>query len=30
MPSDVWVNEILILAKDKYLVLDKDKNIFIF
>jgi len=27
---NVWVNEILILAKDKYLVLDKDKNIFIF
>ena len=27
---NVWVNEILILSRDKYLVLDRDKNIFIF
>lgn len=26
---NIWVNEILILTKTKYMVLDKDKNIFI-
>lgn len=27
---NIWVNEILILSKTKYMVLDKEKNIFIF
>jgi hypothetical protein len=26
---NIWVNEILILSKNKYMVMDKEKNIFI-
>ena len=26
---NIWVNEILILSKSKYMVMDKEKNIFI-
>ena len=26
---NIWVNEILILSKSKYMIMDKEKNIFI-
>ena len=28
--SNIWVNDILILAENRYLVVDKEKNILIF
>lgn len=28
--SNIWVNDILILAENRYLVVDKEKNIIVF
>jgi len=28
--SNIWVNDILILAENRYLVVDKEKNVLVF
>jgi hypothetical protein len=28
--SNIWVNDILVLAENRYLVVDKEKNIIVF